>query len=231
MEQRSKKTLSRISGCGTACAKLALSLALFVPALATLSLRIQEPADALSTHSARASETHEILRPKELVQIYSIVRSHRPDVAEPEIWRLSQVIYEETSKRGVDPLIVLALIRVESGFRPKAVSPAGARGIMQIMPDTGRTLAGAMAGDYGFRPAAFTAESLDDPVLNLRLGIYYLYDLKKQFQNWSVALTAYNFGPIDTQNRIDNNLDLSEEFAGLVLQAYQRYKNAKHPTF
>jgi hypothetical protein len=231
MEQCSQQPLPRTSGCGMACAKLALSLALFGPALVTLSLRTVERADTVSTYSVHASDAHEILPPKELVQIYSIVRSHRPDVAESEIWRLSEVIYEETTKRGLDPLIVLALIRVESGFRPNAVSPAGARGIMQIMPDTGKTLAGAVAGDYGFRPAAFTVESLDDPVLNVRLGIYYLQDLKKQFQNWSVALTAYNFGPIDTQNRIDNNLDLSEEFAALVLEVYQRYKKAKPPAF
>ncbi len=66
---------------------------------------------------------------------------------------------------------------------------------------------------------------------NLRLGIYYLHDLKKQFQHLDVALTAYNFGPGDTQNRLENNIDLSDEFAALVLDAYQIYKRNKHPIF
>jgi soluble lytic murein transglycosylase-like protein len=225
MEKRPQKTLARTLPCGANCAKLALALTLFLPALmGSFMSGTQESAPPVVSP---ASAVEEIQRPKELMQIFSIVRSHRPDVAESENWRLSEVIHEETSKRHLDPLMVLALIRVESGFQAAAVSPAGARGIMQIMPDTGRNL----AGEYGFHPAGFTAESLDDPVLNLRLGIYYLHGLKGRFQNWSVALTAYNFGPIDTQNRIDNNLDLSEDFAVLVLNAYQRYKSTRHPAF
>lgn len=212
-----------------ACARLALSIALFVPAWAVFSGSMAREVPAAAV--AQAHAVVELLRPKELVQIFSIVRSHRADVAESEIWRLSEVIHEETTKRGLDPLMVLALIRVESGFQAAAVSPAGARGIMQIMPDTGRSLAGATVKEYGVHPVRFTAEALDDPVLNLRLGIYYLHHLKRQFRDWSVALTAYNFGPIDTQNRIDNNLDLSDDFAALVLDAYQRYKNTRHPAF
>ena len=82
-----------------------------------------------------------------------------------------------------------------------------------------------------FHPARFTPESLDDPVLNLRLGIYYLHGLKKQFQQLNLALIAYNSGPGDTQNRLENNLDLADEYASLVLNAYQRYKKIKHPAF
>jgi soluble lytic murein transglycosylase len=220
MEKRSHKTRTLILTCAAHCAQWVLALTLFLPAMSPLF--VSHTRESVDPVVSRPSAVEETERPKELVQIFSIVRSHRHDAAESEIWRLSEVIYEETSKRHLDPLMVLALIRVESRFQPNAVSSAGARGIMQIMPDTGKNL----AGEYGFHPAHFTTESLDDPVLNLRLGIYYLQGLKRRFQNWSVALTAYNFGPIDTQNRIDNNLDLSEEFAALVLEAYQRYKQA-----
>ena len=143
----------------------------------------------------KTAEVGERARPKELVKIYSIVRSHRPDISESETWQLSEVIHEESLKRQLDPLLVLALIQVESSFQSAAVSPMGARGMMQIMPDTGRFLAETLAGEYGIRFAAFKPESLDDPVLNLRLGIYYLHDLRKQFQHLNHALTAYNFGP------------------------------------
>ena len=231
MEKRLKKTLARTLGCGKGCVKLALTLALFAPALSAFKLLPQELTDTGSSYIVKTVEIRERIRSKELVRIFSIVRSHRPDVAESEIWRLSEVIHEESSKRHLDPLLVLAVIRVESGFRPAAVSPVGARGIMQIMPDTGKFLAEAIAGEYGFHPASFQPESLDDPVLNLRLGIYYLHDLKKQFQHLDVALTAYNFGPGDTQSRLENNIDLSDEFAALVLDAYQIYKRNKHPAF
>jgi soluble lytic murein transglycosylase-like protein len=231
MEKRLKKTLARTFGCGKGCAKTALALALFAPALSAFQLLPQELTGTGSRSIVKTVEIRERIKPKDLVRIYSIVRSHRPDVAESEIWRLSEVIHEESAKRRLDPLLVLAVIRVESGFRSAAVSPVGARGIMQIMPDTGKFLAETLAGEYGFRPAAFKPESLDDPVLNLRLGIYYLHDLQKQFRQLDVALTAYNFGPGDTQSRLENNIELSDEFAALVLDAYQRYKRSKHPVF
>jgi soluble lytic murein transglycosylase len=231
MEKRPKKTPALTLGCGKACAKLALIFAVFAPALGSLSLLPQDMTDSGPRHVVPTVEVGEKAKPKELVKIYSIVRSHRPDISESETWKLSEVIHDESSKRHLDPLLVLALIQVESRFQPTAVSPMGARGMMQIMPNTGKFLAETLAGEYGFHPAAFKPESLDDPVLNLRLGIYYLHDLKKQFQHLSHALTAYNFGPGDTQNRLENNLDLSDEYATLVLNAYQRFKKITLPTF
>ena len=231
MEKRPRKTPTLSLGCGKVCAKVALIFALFVPAFGALSLLPQEMTGSGSWHFVKTAEVGESARPKELVKIYSIVRSHRPDISESETWKLSEVIHEESSKRHLDPLLVLALIQVESSFQPTAVSPMGARGMMQIMPDTGKFLAETLAGEYGIHPAAFKPESLDDPVLNLRLGIYYLHDLRKQFQHLNHALTAYNFGPADTQNRLENNLDLSGEFATLVLHFYQRYKKTQHPIF
>lgn len=230
MEKRPKKTLTRALGCGKATAKLALTLALFFPALSAFNWMPQEKNGA-AEHISNAVEVIDRIRPKELVMINAILRSHRPDISESESWRLSEIILEESAKRQLDPLLVTALIQVESGFRSAVVSPMGARGMMQIMPATGKFLAEAVAGEYGFQLAAFTPESLDDPVLNLRLGIYYLHDLTKQFQHLNLALTAYNFGPADTQSRLENNLDLSDAFASLVLDAYQRHKKIRQPAF
>ncbi|MGH7855571.1 MAG: lytic transglycosylase domain-containing protein [Candidatus Binatia bacterium] len=231
MEKRLKKTLARTLGCGKASAKLALTVVLFFPALSAFNSKIPQEKRGGAERISNAAEVVDRIRPKELVKINAILRSHRPDISESESWRLSEVIFEESSKRQLDPLLVTALIQVESGFKSAAVSPMGARGMMQIMPDTGKFLAETVAGEYGFQPAAFRPESLDDPVLNLRLGIYYLHDLKRQFQHLNLALTAYNFGPADTQNRLENNLDLSDEFAGLVLDAYRRHKKIRQPAF
>ncbi|MET0586852.1 MAG: lytic transglycosylase domain-containing protein, partial [Candidatus Binatia bacterium] len=146
-------------------------------------------------------------------------------------WRVAEVVWEECAKRKIDPLLVLALIKIESGFQYAAVSPVGARGIMQIMPDTARSLTHSIGGNDGIRPTAFRPEALDDPLLNIRLGVYYLHGLKTQFQDLNLTLSAYNFGPAELQNRLDNNLDYSSDFAALVLDAYQRYQQAKHPAF
>lgn len=230
MQKRLKTTGTGTLGCGKVIAKFALTLALFLPALSAFNRTPQEKSGA-DEHISNTVEVIARIRPKELVMINAILRSHRPDISESESWRLSEIILEESAKRQLDPLLVTALIQVESGFKSAVVSPMGARGMMQIMPDTGKFLAETVAGEYGFQLAAFTPESLDDPVLNLRLGIYYLHDLTKQFQHLNLALTAYNFGPADTQSRLENNLDLSDAFASLVIDAYQRHKKIRQPAF
>ena len=231
MEQRLKKTPIRTLGCGSACAKFSLVLMLFIPAFSAVSFLPSSLGGTTPKQIVKIVDVREQHRPKELVRIYSIVRSQRHDIPESETWRISEAIFEESAKRTIDPLLVLALIHVESGFQYTAISPMGARGMMQIMPDTGKFLAETLAREDGFHPAAFRPESLDDPVLNVRLGIYYLQDLHKQFQHLNLVLSAYNFGPAEVQNRVENNLEMSDEFATLVLDAYQRFKKAKAPVF
>lgn len=72
-----------------------------------------------------------------------------------------------------------ALVRVESGFNPEAVSPAGARGLAQLMPDTARSLGVA----------------IDDPHDNLDGGARYLLAQIEAFGSLDLALAAYNAGP------------------------------------
>ena len=227
MEKRHKKMPARTSSCG----KVALAVALFVPALLAFKNLTQDNKVVRTTEILKIVQITEKPRPRELVKIYSIVKSHRPDIAESEAWRVSEVILEESLKRNIDPILVLAVIEVESRFQYTVVSPMGARGIMQIMPDTGKFLTEARGREIGLRPASFRPESLDDPLLSIRLGVFYLHDLKKQFQNLNHALIAYNAGPAEIQNRIENNLELSDEFATVVLDAYQRYQKTRQPTF
>ena len=217
-------TLRRAAG----CSKLVVIAALFVPLL-TFQSRSQQGTIAAPTRIVKGVEVAAKPRSRELIKIYSIIKAHRPDVSEAETWRVAEVVWEECAKRKIDPLLVLALIKIESGFQYAAVSPVGARGIMQIMPDTARSLTHSVGGNDGIRPAAFRPEALDDPLLNIRLGVYYLHGLKTQFQDLNLTLSAYNFGPAELQNRLDNNLDYSSDFAVLVLDAYQRYQQAKHP--
>jgi len=230
MEKRPKKTLARTLSCGAHCAKVVLTAALFVPAYFA-STQVSERTKPTSDSAVKVVEVSEKPRPKELVKVYSIVKSHRPDLSDSEIWDVSEVILEESFKRKLDPLLVLALIQIESGFQYAAVSPSGARGIMQIMPDTGKSLARSLGREYGLRSIAFRPESLDDPLLNIQLGIYYLHGLKKQFRDLSLALSAYNAGPAEIQSRLDNDIEFADEFVALVMDAYERYKNTTHPRF
>ncbi len=90
----------------------------------------------------------------------------------------------------VEPALALGIIRQESSFDSAIVSPAGARGLMQLMPATAAQV-GRKLG-LAAPPLALTA----DPALNLRLGTAYLGDLMAQFDNASpLAIAAYNAGP------------------------------------
>jgi soluble lytic murein transglycosylase len=101
-------------------------------------------------------------------------------------------IRRESSRLGLDPYVVAALIGQESTFDPRIKSPANAWGLMQIVPATGRRLA------RNLEIKNFTTERLTDPELNLRLGTYYFARLIQQFGGTYYALASYNAG----ENRV-----------------------------
>ncbi len=102
---------------------------------------------------------------------------------------------------GPDPAIVLALMRQESSFDPEAVSPSGARGLMQLMPAT----AEAVSRRTG-QPSTLAALT-EDPPTNMRLGTAYLSELVAEFRSLPLALAAYNAGPHRVREWLDANGD------------------------
>ena len=231
MVKRPRKTLSRTLNRSTACSQFALVVVLFAPALVAFHQLASNRQAAQTMPMAPVAEVIEATRPVELVKIFTVVKSRRPDISDAEAWRVSEVILEESAKRHLDPMMVLAVIQVESGFQYTTVSPMGARGIMQIMPETGKFLTQTLSNEYGLHPASFRPESLDEPLLNIRLGVYYLHGLTKQFNSLNLALLAYNAGPAEIQNRLENNLALSDEYTTMVFDAYHSFKASKPPTF
>ncbi len=92
---------------------------------------------------------------------------------------LEQMIASAAGKTGLDPAVLKAVIRAESGFRENAVSPSGARGLMQLMPGTARS--------FGVDP--------DDPAQNIEGGARYLKQQIDRFGSLELGLAAYNAGP------------------------------------
>ena len=233
MEKRTQNTLARTLKCSTPCVQFTLIATLFVPSVLSIkNLSRSEPVLTPIAEMFRTTPLAEPSRPpRELVKIYGIVKANRPDINDGEVWEMADVIRQECVKHNLDPILILALIQVESGFQFKAVSPMGARGIMQIMPD----VAQGLAQESGLRPHAdvrrFRPEYLDDPLFSIKLGVYYLHDLKKIFRDVSTTLVAYNLGPTELRNRLDNNIEFSNEYATTVLSAYQRLKEIRPPTF
>ncbi|MBI5496101.1 MAG: lytic transglycosylase domain-containing protein [Deltaproteobacteria bacterium] len=103
--------------------------------------------------------------------------------------RLGATIMRAAHANGLDPLLLVAIIQVESEFDVMALSKRGARGLMQIMPATGKWLADRLG-----QPLPSTDE-LYDVDLNVLLATRYLAELRSQFGSMEHALLAYNAGP------------------------------------
>ena len=103
--------------------------------------------------------------------------------------RYQPLIDRHAILQQVDPALVKAIIAVESSFEPEAVSPKGAIGLMQIIPETGER--------YGVRADARRSveQKLRDPAISLSVGTRYLRDLLALFEDdIELALAAYNAG-------------------------------------
>ena len=92
-------------------------------------------------------------------------------------------------RASLDPFLVAAVVREESSYHPQARSRVGARGLMQLMPDTGRAVAQS-------RQIPFPGpEVLDQPLVNLELGSTFYGGLLREFRDPRLATAAYNAGP------------------------------------
>jgi soluble lytic murein transglycosylase len=103
---------------------------------------------------------------------------------------LRPLVFREARERGVDPWLVAAVIRQESAFMPAAVSPAGAVGLMQILPTSGEDLAVANEVE------PYSRSLLGVPEVSVLFGTTYLRDLLERHDHFlPLALSAYNAGP------------------------------------
>ena len=120
-------------------------------------------------------EPDEVEYPDEVAEASpSVDESSAPTIPEP----FRELVRSTAARHGVDARVVSALIEVESAYRSRAVSPKGARGLMQVMPATGR--------QYG-------ALNLFDPKVNVEAGVQHLKKLLSRY-DLPLALAAYNAG-------------------------------------
>lgn len=112
----------------------------------------------------------------------------------PENYRLyfpvleRETLISSSKENGLDPVLVAALIRQESNFNPLATSPAGARGLMQLMPAVGK----AVADTKGIGP--WDPDLLYQPAINIKLGTAHLSGLAHRYPEVVKVLAAYNAG-------------------------------------
>ncbi|MDA3787421.1 MAG: transglycosylase SLT domain-containing protein [Desulfobacula sp.] len=123
------------------------------------------------------------------------------------------IIKKAQKRYGVEFSLIKAVIHVESGFNPKAVSKRGAKGLMQIMPDNYKNL--------------FVKDPFN-PSQNIMGGTLYLQRLLKRYEyKLPLALAAYNAGPqaVDKYKRIPPYKE-TQNFVKKVMKTYSRYKQS-----
>jgi soluble lytic murein transglycosylase len=144
-------------------------------------------------------------------------------------WR--DALTAAAGRASLDPFLVAAVVREESSFYPQARSRVGARGLMQLMPDTGRAVAQA-------RQIPFPdPEVLDQPVTNLEIGTTFFGGLLREFRDARLAAAAYNAGPTRVRewwaNRRTDDLEVWVEqipfnetraFVKRVMLSWQEYQ-------
>jgi len=115
-------------------------------------------------------------------------------------------------RHGVDKDLVHAVIAAESGYNPKAVSPAGAIGLMQVMPAT--------AADYGVA----SADALFDPETNVKVGTRHLKRLISKYGSVGHAVAAYNAGEGAFEGNKAMTYPETRRYAVQVIDFYRRSK-------
>ena len=123
------------------------------------------------------------------------------------------IIERVASKYGIAPALIKAVISVESNFNPYAVSPAGAMGLMQLMPATAKSL--GVTNPF-------------DPAQNIEGGVKYLQSLLKRFNgNLDLALAAYNWGPANIESRGITDLSDPVQFERLPAETQNYLKKIR----
>lgn len=148
-------------------------------------------------------------------KIKSVMTDYRTGLDEDKKDQITQHILKESKKYGYDPLFLTALIITESSFNHRAKSKAGALGLMQIRPRTGK----AMASESNIRWQG--TRTLYRPEKNIALGSYYLSKMFHRFGDMKTALEAYNHGPTRTARYLRRGKRTSK-YSGKVFAIYNQ---------
>lgn len=143
----------------------------------------------------------------------------------------SSYVQKYAEEYELDPNFIYAVIKTESSFNPKAISHVGARGLMQIMPETFDWI------NSRLKLSDITYDDMFDPEMNIRFGSYLYSVLLIEFDSYRSAVAAYHAGRgsvnkwlNDTTYSVDGHtldkipINDTAHYVDKILKAYERYK-------
>lgn len=148
-----------------------------------------------------------------LILLFLFFELRPREIIEPLYY--TKEIKKAAELHAIDPFILAAVARAESSWIPDAQSAVGARGLMQLMPETAFYLAEE-------RGLSLEEADLNNPEVSLDYGAYYLKRLYGQFKNWDTVFAAYNAGPTQVE------IWLEEEDPGAKTLSYIPFSETRH---
>lgn len=162
---------------------------------------------------ARRMDQH-VLESTLSLPLYTLYQIEPDLVKKRKITRndIIQLIKDVSKEYNVNPSIILAITRVESNFNPKAVSPKGATGLMQVLPSTAKEM-------------GLDAHNI---VENVIAGTQYFLKVRVMFNGYTkLALAAYNAGPGNVKNMSIPNFPETRNYVDKVYKYYRQYQKGE----
>jgi soluble lytic murein transglycosylase-like protein len=151
------------------------------------------------------------------LRVFSVLEKAAQNLSEGTRSEVAQTVSDLSKTYGIDPLLILAVMKVESTFNPNAVSNAHAYGFMQVR----KVVVRDVAGEMGIDPKDEN-KLRSDQGFNLRVGVHYLSKLLIMFGgDVKKALMAYNAGPTTVARLYKNRPAPEGGYQGRVLKAYR----------
>ena len=159
--------------------------------------------------------SNEVKREYYITKAVKDISKNNSTLDSKSIYEISKTIYEESIRYNFNPLLITAIIKTESNYDPKAISDSYAYGLCQVR----RFIAPELAENIGIKWDG-AEKTLFDPIKNIKIGVYYLSMLNRNFNDLKLAIIAYNQGPYNVQERLTNNQELPDNYVDRVLDYY-----------
>lgn len=153
------------------------------------------------------------------------------DITPSDQRKIASMVYEQSEKYGHDPFLLLAIMSAESSLKPGAQSEAGAHGLMQLMPSTGRSLAKMVKADPKLIGAEdhdeITSLNMRDIEGNIQLGTLYFTQLMVRYKSLEEAIYAYNLGPNLYDKRKKEGGPLPRQYYRKIVRTFNRLQQLR----
>jgi soluble lytic murein transglycosylase-like protein len=148
-------------------------------------------------------------------RVAALLVERAPDMRPIDRARVAGAIDTAQRNHRVDPVLLLAVIRQESHFRPDAHGPGGSIGLMQIRPFVGADVARRHNIPWA------GPKTLLDPAANVQIGACYLGEMLELFHDPALAIAAYNMGPTRVRRLVDRGREPKPAYLASVLKHFQ----------